>query len=107
MARFTVRVELHNANITVDYPILHKAMEDQGFSRMILDSDSNVWYHLPTAEYNLVDGSIDNRETVMTKAQIAAKETGNTYSILVTKSETRLWYGLEPVDWTTQSAPKP
>ena len=93
MARFTTRVELHNTNDD-DYKTLHKAMEAEGFSRIIVDS-KGVRYHLPTAEYNLVaDLTLPQ---VLDSAERAAAKTKRSASILVTKSNGRLWSKLPPV----------
>lgn len=48
MAKFTVRVELHDAN-SEDYDNLHKKMEAKGYSREI--SSNGKTYQLPSAEY--------------------------------------------------------
>ncbi len=93
MASFTTRVELHNA-LGKDYEVLHPAMEGQGFSRKIRSADG-ISFHLPTAEY-VIDGTLTSR-AVLDRAKIAAKKTGKTYSILVTESAGRRWYGLAKV----------
>jgi hypothetical protein len=49
MATFTTRVLLHNSD---DYETLHEEMEDEEFTRTIMNSDEKE-YHLPEAEYNL------------------------------------------------------
>jgi hypothetical protein len=93
MARYTTRIELHDAD-GEDYERLHTEMEKEGFSRLI-KADDGTWYHLPWAEYN--------RETdlelaaVMASAESAAGLTGCTYEALVTKSDGRRWSGLRPV----------
>lgn len=91
MPRFTTRVELHRAN-NDDYEALHEAMEDEGFSRTISNSDGTA-YHLPTAEYNR---SADlTRDQILAAAERAAKKTGRKASILVTESAGRNWCGLD------------
>jgi hypothetical protein len=89
MARFTVRVELHNADGD-DYEGLHKAMANEGFSRTITFGITT--YNLPTAEYNL-SANIDKRGA-LTRAKRAAAKTGLTYSVLVTESNGRISHGL-------------
>ena len=42
MARFTTRVELHNAKLETDYETLHKAMEKEGFTRIIPTENGGV-----------------------------------------------------------------
>lgn len=92
MAKFTTRVELHNAGYG-DYEALHTAMASQGFTRQI--SDGKKTYRLPTAEYNR-EGSLE-RSAVLESAENAARTTGRRYSILVTESEGRTWSGLEVI----------
>jgi hypothetical protein len=92
MPRFTTRVELHHGNDD-DYVTLHDAMRDAGFSRIIADSDG-VKYHLPTAEYNSTGNT---KQQELDRAKAAAESTGRSFSILVTHSAGRTWYGLRPV----------
>jgi hypothetical protein len=60
MSQFTVRIELHDAKWE-DYDVLHAAMEERGFSRLITADDGQT-YHLPWAEYtgagNLNSGQV-------------------------------------------------
>lgn len=93
MPRFTVRVELHAADWD-DYETLHAAMEDAGFSRQIESTDGKT-YALPTAEY-IGSGEL-TKEEVLSAARSAATKTRKTYSVLVTESVGRKWYGLQPV----------
>ena len=72
MAQFTVRVELHDAQ-WADYDVLHAAMAQQGFSRLIMADDGRT-YQLPWAEY---DGAGNlNSMQVLGIAQNAAASTG-------------------------------
>jgi hypothetical protein len=91
MAQFTIRVELHDANLD-EYEILHEAMETNGFSRVIASSEGDL-YHLPWAEYDR-QGSLTKAQ-VLKSARAAAEVTGKKYGILVTESSGRTWYGLE------------
>jgi hypothetical protein len=93
MSRYTVRVELHNHPQEHDYEILHEAMAQKGFSRFIVDADGDR-YRLPLAEYNC-DLELDKDE-VLAKVKTAAGKVGKKYSILVTRSAGRTWFGLEP-----------
>ena len=93
MSSFTTRVELHSANYS-DYETLHSAMGRQGFSRTIR-GDDGVEYHLPTAEYNLIENI--TRAQVLEKAKVAASYTGKSSSIIVTESNGRTWSGLSSV----------
>jgi hypothetical protein len=69
-------------------------MENAGFARTIKNTN-DVEYHLPEAEYDY-EGNV-TRKDVMNKAKKAADKTGNEYSILVTESNGRTWFGLEKV----------
>jgi len=90
MARFTVRVELHDAEWS-DYEQLHESMEVEGFSRLISSGDGRA-YHLPWAEYNR-ETTLD-KSSVLESAKRAAAQTGHKYSILVTESAGRTWHNL-------------
>jgi hypothetical protein len=90
MARFTVRIELHDAQ-WADYDTLHAAMERQGFSRLIT-ADDGQRYQLPWAEY---DGTANiTSMDILGIAQSAANSTGKRNSILVTEAKSRAWSGL-------------
>ena len=93
MPRFTVRVELHNAE-DKDYENLHKFMEEENFLRTI--SLKNVKYKLPTAEYIISDNDLDPFLT-LDKAKSAASKTEKKYEVLVTESNGRTQFGLEKV----------
>ena len=90
MAKFTVGVELHDAE-PEDYERLHELMENAGFSRTIRASNGTL-YQLPTAEYN-VEGNYDI-DGVLRSAVSAANLTGRNHGILVTESAGRKWQGL-------------
>jgi len=92
MARFTVRVELHNAN-SEHYAQLHKKMAAQGFSDII--SADGRRYRLPPAEYNF-DGNA-TRDQILQKAKVAAGSVITKFAVLVTESNGRTWEGLEVV----------
>jgi hypothetical protein len=91
MAKYTVRVELHNATED-NYETLHLAMQARGFLRMIQDTDTGEWFQLPTAEYNIIT-EVD-RVVVLENAKAAATTTGRGFMVLVTPSEGRIWFGL-------------
>lgn len=91
MARFTVRVVLHDSEGD-DYDDLHEYMEQAGFGRTITNVEGVV-YKLPPAEYNYT-GTI-TPENVRKKAYQAAKKTNREVSILVTDANSRYWIGLE------------
>lgn len=90
MAKYTVRVELHDAGYD-DYVNLHAFMERQGFERFITDSNG-ITYRLPTAEYSMAGNG--DKYAVLAKAELAAKQTGKRYMVLVTASEGRTWANL-------------
>ena len=92
MANFTVRVELHQA-VGADYDVLHAAMEQKGFSRLITGNDGQT-YHMPWAEYN-GSGSLTSAQ-VRDIARDVANTTGKSNAVLVTESTTRAWVGLTP-----------
>jgi len=92
MARFTVRVELHDAE-SEEYEVLHAAMEARGFSRFIADTNG-ILYHLPWAEYNR-DAQL-TRKAILKSARQAADQTGKKYCVLVTQSAGRTWHNLLP-----------
>lgn len=87
MARFTTRVELHDEQSS-DYPKLHKAMENQGFTRFIPLERGH--YQLPTAEYNY-EGDV-GKSDVLSKAVAAAKTVRPKFEVLVTESNGRTWH---------------
>jgi len=93
MPQFIVRVELQNAT-PEDYDLLHDAMFDEDFYKIIKDNTTEKYYRLPTAEYNYV-GDIDDRDTILTKAERATIKTNRKHSILVTKSAGILFTGLD------------
>ena len=94
MARFIVRVELHDASTWQDYELLHKKMEAEGFTRTITGSNG-VTYHLPPAEYEM-QGSY-SKEEVLTKAERAASQTRKRHGIIVTEANGQIWRGLKEV----------
>lgn len=95
MAQFIIRVELHNAN-SDDYEILHDAMFQLDFFKVIKDDNTGIYYSLPTAEYNYV-GDIEDINQLIDRVNIGASQTGKEYQILVTKSKGIVFYGLEDI----------
>jgi hypothetical protein len=69
-------------------------MEDEGFSRTI-ESDDDINYHLPTAEYRK-QGNY-TLQNVLDSAKLAADKTEKKYSILVTEYKTAKWHKLTKV----------
>lgn len=95
MARFMVRVVLHDADDNgSDYEELHGAMEMLGFSR-IIESSKGFVYHLPPAEYHMeAELPIDD---VRAFALQAAATTRRRHAVLVTEAHQIAWEGLERV----------
>lgn len=90
MARFTVRVELHDADWD-QYMKLYEKMGKQGFSDVIKTEKGAV--KMPPAEYNY-DGTA-TKEQVLEKAKSAASQVVHSFAVLVTESNGRTWYGLD------------
>lgn len=86
MAKFTVRVELHDAN-SEDYDNLHKKMEAKGYSREI--SSNGKTYQLPSAEY-ICEKNLEVT-AVRDEVKEIAKSVKPAPNILVTKSDGRAW----------------
>jgi len=95
MARYTVRVELHNHRPD-DYDKLHEKMIASGFTKTITLDDSGVTYKLPDAEYNY--DSEETKQEVAEKAHDIAQKVRPNPSVLVTKSAGRYVIGLEEAD---------
>jgi hypothetical protein len=91
MPQFTTRVELHYANGD-DYSKPHAAMEKRSFSRWIM-SDKGIYHALPTAEYDRSGYSLTIQE-VLNDAKAAAAEVKQSYCVLVTEANGRMWYNL-------------
>lgn len=89
MAKFTVRVELHDEE-SGDYPKLHKQMEKRGFERT-LKVDGTL-YQLPDASY-AYKGE-ETKQQVYEKARAASDAIGRESGIVVTKSGGRSVGGL-------------
>jgi hypothetical protein len=90
MANFTVRVELHHAELA-DYERLHTAMEQKGFSRQIKADDGSA-YFMPWAEYNGT-ANLTSIE-VLNIAREAANSTRKQNAVFVTEAASRAWIGL-------------
>jgi len=92
MAKFTTRVELHDA-IASDYKKLHEGMGTKGFKRTIAAADGTI-YQLPTAEYSF-EGT-QTRKQVLQLAKEAASAVKPSYAVLVTEAKgNRGFYGLD------------
>ncbi len=91
MKNFTVRVELHSNQYNPDFEILHKAMQNEGFSKLIASDDGKT-YHLPRGEYNI--STNNDYSQVLEMAKRAVASTQQSAEILVTESVRRTWSGL-------------
>lgn len=90
MAKFIVRVELHNAVGSGPYNILHAEMEKLGFIRTITATDG-TGYDLPTAMYFGTAPEGWKAQKVRDYAQPAAEATGLRYWILAIQYENCAW----------------
>lgn len=91
MPRFTVRVELHDADTWAHYEKLYEYMGREGFTDTLVTEQGHV--KMPPAEYNY-EGSATRAE-VLAKAQAAAGRVVTSYAVLVTESTGRAWSGLK------------
>jgi hypothetical protein len=90
MARYTIRVELHEGTWQ-DYVELGKCMAAQDMVDVITDGNGKR-YKMPPAEYNY-DGPAP-REQVLAMAESCATRVVKSFGVLVTESNGRTWYGL-------------
>lgn len=91
MNRFTVRVELYEADSN-DYDVLHKEMLKRKFYRTIVLN--GIEYKLPDAEYNKV-GNFNSKE-ILALTISAAEIVGKKFSVMITQSAGRRFHNLEP-----------
>lgn len=91
MGLYTVRVELHSDQYNPDFEILHRAMQNEGFSKLIKSSEGKTYY-LPRGEYTILTNK--NRLQVLNVVEKAVAETKETAEILVTEAIGRNWSGL-------------
>lgn len=90
MAKFTVRMVLHDADWD-DYISLASEMAERGFVDTIVGASGNT-YTLPDAEYY---GSAADIEAAMNHAKAAAGAVGKKYAVFITQSAATKWVGLE------------
>lgn len=91
MARFTIRVELHNATAK-DYTTLATALAAKNITDVITADDGNK-YKMPPAEYQCYGEltAVQVRDIAATAAQTTRKK----HAILVTEATSRAWIGLD------------
>lgn len=94
MAKFTTRVELHNAE-DHDYDDLHAVMETKGFKRTV-KGKSGATYHLPDATYRS-SSFTDTVSDVANKAREAVKAVGKNGGIVVVQEADMYVSGLHEV----------
>ena len=90
MARYTIRIELHDATWD-DYEEMYQHLAAQGITDIIASGDG-VSYKMPPAEYNY-DGTA-TRDQVLEMAKASAGKVVRSYAVLVTESDGRTWHGL-------------
>jgi len=90
MTRFTVRIELREGQNGRGCEALNRAMEAQGFTRLI-ELENGRRYCLPTAEYRMVGTRTRAQVCRLAKAGVAESE--NDAAILVTEGRCS-WHNL-------------
>lgn len=90
MARYTIRIELHDAEWE-QYEAMYEHLEAQGIIDIIEGGDG-VRYKMPPAEYNY-DGKA-TREQVLDMARSSASKVVRKYAVFSTESAGRTWHGL-------------
>lgn len=91
MAKFTIRVELHNAT-RIDYDDLAKRLARHSITDEILASDGKR-YKLPPAEYNYVGNA--TLDQVYDTVKTVAESVGRKFAILANEVTSRNWVGLQ------------
>ncbi|EMR8965805.1 DUF2622 domain-containing protein [Yersinia enterocolitica] len=94
MSRFTVRIELHNAD-SDEYESLHEKMEAKGYSREIT-ATSGKTYRLPDAEYTY-SSSTKDEGAVADDVQSIANSVKAKSGVMVTKSAGSAIRGLKTI----------
>jgi hypothetical protein len=92
MAKFTVRVVLHDNATWDDYNLLHV---EPGKRHLVdvITGDNGVIYRLPPAEY-YGEGPVTTARCREIAAE-AAQVVGKRYSVFSTEGESRSWQGLD------------
>lgn len=92
MARFTIRVVLHDNASRDDYEKLATALANRNITDVIT-ADNGIRYKMPPAEYQC-HGDLTATQ-VRDICVEAAKTTGKRHAVLVTESNSRSWIGLD------------
>jgi hypothetical protein len=95
MAKFTIRVVLHDDPTWDDYEQLASALAARNITD-VLTNGEGVQYKMPPAEYQC-QGDLSAAE-IRDICVAAAKTTGKPHAVLVTESVSRAWVGLKRVD---------
>ena len=98
MARYIIRVVLHDNASFQDYQLLHANLAARGVHDDIVGDDGR-WYRLPPAEYRYegAEGLPDVRDAVTLIAEAIKR-----CSVLVTESLGRAWANLEEISAPTR-----
>ncbi|MBV9867692.1 MAG: hypothetical protein JO316_20265 [Abitibacteriaceae bacterium] len=96
MAKFTVRVELHNTPLQEDYQRLNAAMECRGFKRTITAVAPSQKYLLPERTYSYT-GRQENADDILRLVQCIVGAMGLSAAIVVTQVAVRRFSGLDEV----------
>ncbi len=95
MAKFTIRVVLHDNATWDDYEQLSSALAARNITDVIT-TEEGVKYKMPPAEYQC-HGTLTAAD-VRDICIAAATTTGKPHAVLVTQSAARAWIGLKKVD---------
>ena len=94
MAIFTIRVELHNAQLS-HYLALAKSLQASGIVDVVKDDTSGVLYKMSPGEYSYVGNA--TLDTVFNACTAAANATGLKNAVFVSECSARKWIGLPVV----------
>ena len=76
-----------------EYIDLATEMAKEGFDDVVVNSGDGKRSKLPAGEYQ---GTAIDRSTALNKAKAAATRVGKKFAVLVTESNGRTWYNLDP-----------
>jgi hypothetical protein len=93
MAKFTIRVELHNATWQ-NYADLAKNLAARGIVDVIR-ADDGTWYKMPPAEYNYEGNA--TRDQVLETTKTCTAAVVRSFAVMVTEANGRAWHGLAVV----------
>jgi len=96
MTRFTIRIKLQQSSPEA-YELLCTYMALHGFTRTITNSSTLETFQLPPGEFSFETEEDATKKQILDLAKAAASAITEEYSVLVTESNGRTWYGLRPV----------